>query len=86
MKKLLTGTAIALTAAALASGASAASHSISACLITKTDTNPFFVKMKEGASAKAEELGIDLDEHIAFIVESMKPVAQQIDLVAEPTE
>ena len=34
----------------------------------------------------AEELGIDLDEHIAFIVESMKPVAQQIDLVAGPTE
>jgi fructose transport system substrate-binding protein len=25
----------------------------SACLITKTDTNPFFVKMKEGAEAKA---------------------------------
>ncbi|BBU58925.1 sugar ABC transporter [Mameliella alba] len=60
MTKLLTGTAIALTAAALASGASAASHSISACLITKTDTNPFFVKMKEGATAKAEELGIEL--------------------------
>ncbi len=32
----------------------------SACLITKTDTNPFFVKMKEGATAKAEELGIEL--------------------------
>ncbi len=32
----------------------------SACLITKTDTNPFFVKMKEGATAKAEELGIQL--------------------------
>jgi len=31
-----------------------------ACLITKTDTNPFFVKMKEGAAAKAEELGINL--------------------------
>ena len=29
----------------------------------------------------AEELGIDLDEHIAFIVESMKPVAERIDLV-----
>ena len=28
----------------------------------------------------AEELGIDLDEHISFVVESMKPVAQQIDL------
>ncbi|GIR85190.1 MAG: hypothetical protein CM15mP85_18140 [Rhodobacterales bacterium] len=23
-------------------------HAIGACLITKTDTNPFFVKMKEG--------------------------------------
>jgi len=32
----------------------------SACLITKTDTNPFFVKMKEGATAKAAELGIEL--------------------------
>lgn len=31
-----------------------------ACLITKTDTNPFFVKMKEGAKAKADELGIEL--------------------------
>jgi fructose transport system substrate-binding protein len=27
-------------------------------LITKTDNNPFFVKMKEGAQAKADELGI----------------------------
>ncbi|MBN7784458.1 sugar ABC transporter substrate-binding protein [Ponticoccus gilvus] len=60
MKTFLAGTAIALTAAALASGAQAASHSVGACLITKTDTNPFFVKMKEGATAKAEELGIDL--------------------------
>jgi len=29
-------------------------------LITKTDTNPFFVKMREGAQAKADELGIKL--------------------------
>lgn len=29
-------------------------------LITKTDTNPFFVKMKEGAEAKAAELGMEL--------------------------
>lgn len=35
----------------------------SACLITKTDTNPFFVKMKEGATAKAEELGISLKSY-----------------------
>jgi fructose transport system substrate-binding protein len=29
-------------------------------LITKTDNNPFFVKMREGAQAKAQELGIKL--------------------------
>ena len=28
----------------------------------------------------AEELGVDLDEHISFIVESMKPIAGQIGL------
>ena len=33
---------------------------VSACLITKTDTNPFFVKMREGAQAKADELGVKL--------------------------
>ena len=48
--------AVAAVLIALAGPASA----ISACLITKTDTNPFFVKMKEGATAKADELGIDL--------------------------
>jgi fructose transport system substrate-binding protein len=29
-------------------------------LITKTETNPFFVKMKEGAEAQASQLGADL--------------------------
>ena len=29
-------------------------------LITKTETNPFFVKMREGAQAKADELGVTL--------------------------
>ena len=29
-------------------------------LITKTETNPFFVKMREGAEAKAKELGVKL--------------------------
>lgn len=29
-------------------------------LITKTETNPFFVKMREGAQAKAAELGLNL--------------------------
>ena len=30
----------------------------------------------------AGELGVDLDEHIAFVIESMKPVAERIGLVA----
>lgn len=65
MKKLMTATAIALVAT---SGATlAGSHSTSACLITKTDTNPFFVKMREGAAAKAEELGITLKSYAGKI-------------------
>jgi len=61
MKKLLAGTALALMAsggAAMADG-----HGVTACLITKTDTNPFFVKMREGATAAAEELGITLNAY-----------------------
>ncbi|MEO1308945.1 MAG: substrate-binding domain-containing protein, partial [Pseudomonadota bacterium] len=55
MRKLLTPSVIALTALA-----GAASAEINACLITKTDTNPFFVKMKEGATAAAGANGINL--------------------------
>ncbi|MDI6026584.1 sugar ABC transporter substrate-binding protein [Corticibacterium sp. UT-5YL-CI-8] len=36
---------------------------VGACLITKTDTNPFFVKMKEGATAKAKEIGVNLKSY-----------------------
>jgi len=61
VKSLRYGVAAGLLLTAMAGTAFADSHGISACLITKTDTNPFFVKMKEGASAKAEELGITLD-------------------------
>lgn len=59
LKTLVASTAM-LTAMGYAGTVMAAGHSTSACLITKTDTNPFFVKMKEGATAKAEELGIEL--------------------------
>lgn len=52
-----------LGAMTLAASAMADTHSVSACLITKTDTNPFFVKMREGASASAEELGIELNTY-----------------------
>ena len=61
MNKLLIGTALAALAAA--GTASAEAHGTSACLITKTDTNPFFVKMREGAEAKAKELGIKLNSY-----------------------
>jgi len=63
MKNLLLGSALAIVAAA----GSASAGGITACLITKTDTNPFFVKMKEGATAKAEELGITLKSYAGKI-------------------
>ena len=59
MKKLLLGTALCLAAMTPA----AMAQDVSACLITKTDTNPFFVKMKEGAEAKAAELGVTLKSY-----------------------
>ncbi|MCB1348624.1 MAG: sugar ABC transporter substrate-binding protein [Paracoccaceae bacterium] len=62
MHKLLLTSAIAL--AVTATGAFAETG---ACLITKTDTNPFFVKMREGAEAKAAELGITLKSYAGKI-------------------
>lgn len=35
--------------------------------MAKTDTNPFFAKMKEGASAKAAEMGITLSTYAGKI-------------------
>jgi fructose transport system substrate-binding protein len=58
--------ATALTAITLG-GAASAQDAISACLITKTDTNPFFVKMKEGAQEKAAELGVELKTYAGRI-------------------
>ena len=65
---LLKSTVFGAAAAALLVFAPAASAAdISACLITKTDTNPFFVKMKEGATAKANELGVQLKAYAGKI-------------------
>lgn len=63
MKTLLTCSALVLST--MAGGAYAAG--VSACLITKTDTNPFFVKMREGAEAKAAELGMTLKSYAGRI-------------------
>ncbi|WP_325892819.1 sugar ABC transporter substrate-binding protein [Grimontia sp. NTOU-MAR1] len=56
MKTLLRKTAIAAMFAALPL-AQASAEEVLIGLITKTNTNPFFVKMKEGAEAKANALG-----------------------------
>ena len=55
MKTLMTTSALAMTVMA-----GAAYAETNACLITKTDTNPFFVKMKEGATEAATANGINL--------------------------
>ncbi|WP_318199328.1 sugar ABC transporter substrate-binding protein [Streptomyces sp. SCL15-4] len=55
--------ALALTACGSGSGSGSArsgSGSVKVGLITKTDTNPFFVKMKEGAEKAAKEDGAEL--------------------------
>ncbi len=57
----------AAAAAASAFAAPALAADVGACLITKTDTNPFFVKMKEGATAKAKELGVTLKAYAGKI-------------------
>ena len=48
------------TGATPAPATSAAGQQFIFGLVTKTETNPFFVKMKEGAQAKATELGVKL--------------------------
>jgi len=67
MKKMLLASAMGALAVAAASGPALAQDEIGACLITKTDINPFFVKMREGATAKAEELGIELSTYAGRI-------------------
>ncbi|MGF1627828.1 MAG: sugar ABC transporter substrate-binding protein [Kiloniellaceae bacterium] len=66
MKSKLIGTLTAASFFALtgivASGvaAPALAQDVIVGLITKTNTNPFFVKMREGAAVKAQELGVEL--------------------------
>ncbi|WP_137136764.1 sugar ABC transporter substrate-binding protein [Rhizobium sp. FKY42] len=67
MKKTVLTAAFATLALGVAFAAPASAAGVSACLITKTDTNPFFVKMKEGATAKAKELGVTLKSYAGKI-------------------
>ncbi|WP_333817862.1 substrate-binding domain-containing protein, partial [Tabrizicola sp.] len=65
--KVITKALLGAGALALSAGIASAQDGVSACLITKTDTNPFFVKMKEGAEAKAAELGVTLKSYAGKI-------------------
>ena len=53
-------TTLLLSTLTLATSAAFAANEPIIGLITKTDTNPFFVKMKEGAKAEAEKAGAKL--------------------------
>jgi fructose transport system substrate-binding protein len=57
---LAAGSGIGPSHAPPASAAPAGSSQIIVGLITKTDTNPFFVKMKQGAQQEASKLGVKL--------------------------
>lgn len=67
MKKTIISAALGALALGVAFSAPATAADTTACLITKTDTNPFFVKMKEGAEAKAKELGVTLKAYAGKI-------------------
>ncbi|MEK1927725.1 MAG: sugar ABC transporter substrate-binding protein [Rhizobium giardinii] len=67
MKTTIVSAALGALALGVVFAAPAQAADVSACLITKTDTNPFFVKMKEGATAKAAELGVELKSYAGKI-------------------
>jgi len=88
---ILASVAIAAVSLALSAGPSLADGPIVG-LITKTNTNPFFVKMKEGFEKKAKELGLtpqsyagkadgDNDGQVAAIEQLMAAGAKGILLV-----
>ena len=68
----------ALVGIALAGFATTASAGTLACLITKNNTNPFFVKMKEGAEAAAKTAGLDFK---AFAGEKDGDAAPQLTAI-----
>jgi fructose transport system substrate-binding protein len=89
-KLILLSSAVAALSLALASAPASAADIVG--LITKTNTNPFFVKMKQGFEAKAKELGLtpqsyagkadgDNDGQVAAIEQLMAAGAKGILLV-----
>jgi fructose transport system substrate-binding protein len=76
MKSILKTVMIGAAVVAMASAAQAAGG---ACLITKNNTNPFFVKMKEGAEAKAAELGIEFQAFAGKVDGDAQPQIEAIE-------
>jgi fructose transport system substrate-binding protein len=60
MKKSLVYSMLGALALGVTTIGSAQAAGVGACLITKNNTNPFFVKMKEGAEAGAKAAGVEL--------------------------
>jgi fructose transport system substrate-binding protein len=67
-----------LIGAGLMALATTAQAGVGACLITKNNTNPFFVKMKEGAEKGAAAAGVDLQ---SFAGEKDGDAAPQITAI-----
>ena len=63
MKKSIITSAIGALALTAISMSNTFAADTAACLITKNNSNPFFVKMKEGAEAKAKDAGIALSSY-----------------------
>ena len=59
-KSLMACVAVTALSAALWAAPAGAEDKVIVGLITKTNTNPFFAKMKEGAEAEAKKLGVEL--------------------------
>ncbi len=78
MKAILKTVFVGASLLALASTAQAASHGVGACLITKNNTNPFFVKMKQGAEEGAKAAGVNLQ---SFAGEKDGDAAPQITAI-----
>ena len=78
--------AVATACLALAGGPAVAADAPIVGLITKTGTNPFFVKMREGAKARAGELGVEpcnRDPDVAAGLAVWRPVAERPEEVID---
>jgi fructose transport system substrate-binding protein len=69
----------AVAAVALLGFAGAAQSATLACLITKNNTNPFFVKMKEGAEQAATAAGLDFQAYAGKVDGDAAPQIEAIE-------